>query len=863
MLASTVIADQDPNMLRVVVPLVGILAISASAAAQKVDVQHFHPTTTLQGLTTVKAAPGEAAGDYTAGALFSFGHDYLVVRDASGKRVGSLVGDRLDLMVTGNLGLTVDWDSLAIIQGLDVGITLPFVLIQTSDASSNNQGIGLNNKGQTGGMGDPRLQIRVTILTAEQIGVDVAVLPIISFPLSTGGSYLGDKSVAFTPEVAVSRKISAVLLAANFGYRVRPNFRAAQIDINDQLVWRAGLGVDLGELGLAENSVLALEAFGLAKAERPFRNAKQTPVEAMVTGRYRWQDTVITAGFGWGVNSGYGTPAYRLIAGLAFAPRVFDRDGDGIDDEADACPEQPEDGDRFEDEDGCPDPDNDKDGVTDRDDQCPLAPEDQDEFEDTDGCPDADNDADGIPDTRDKCPNDAEDVDQFEDADGCPDVDNDGDKILDTDDRCPTLPEDYNDNEDDDGCPDAADDNDGDGIANMSDQCPDDPEDLDGFEDDNGCPDPDNDQDGVPDSDDACSTEPEDKDGFLDEDGCPEDDNDGDGIWDQADRCPNEPEVINGIDDQDGCPDEGAQLVELRGARIEIREKVYFGSGRAVIEQRSHNLLAQVAAILGNHQEIRKLRIEGHTDSAGQEAYNLQLSRLRTESVKQYLMTQGIVDERLEAVGLGETKPIASNKSRRGREMNRRVEFVIVESEPPELASPNEGDLKAPTETPSENGSGTMLPAAPPPPPPAPAAPETDGTLPSDEAASADVVADPNTVLHQLPHPQSLRQLSATLWKTEVHADLLAERNGDAGGPDAELAEGTVVRIPRTMSYTVRKGDTLGGIAKTLLGKVQLYKAIAEASKDVLPDASKMDVGMVLTIPLVHPAVEKALNIKE
>ena len=105
------------------------------------------------------------------------------------------------------------------------------------------------------------------------------------------------------------------------------------------------------------------------------------------------------------------------------APRASDgdRDGDGIPDSKDKCPDDPEDRDGFQDEDGCPDPDNDKDGIPDKMDQCPNDPEDKDGFEDQDGCPDPDNDHDGIPDVTDKCPNEPETFNGFEDEDGCPD----------------------------------------------------------------------------------------------------------------------------------------------------------------------------------------------------------------------------------------------------------------------------------------------------------------------------------------------------------------------------------------------------------------------------------------------------------
>ena len=146
---------------------------------------------------------------------------------------------------------------------------------------------------------------------------------------------------------------------------------------------------------------------------------------------------------------------YTVLIGISVAPfGPRDSDGDGIIDEFDACPDEGEDFDGFEDDDGCPEYDNDFDGIPDLEDTCPLGAEDYDGFADSDGCPDPDNDLDGILDINDDCPDEAEDKDGFLDEDGCPDIDNDGDGILDVDDECPNKPETLNGFEDQDGCPD-------------------------------------------------------------------------------------------------------------------------------------------------------------------------------------------------------------------------------------------------------------------------------------------------------------------------------------------------------------------------------------------------------------------------
>ncbi|MCK6547294.1 hypothetical protein L6R52_15695 [Myxococcota bacterium] len=95
-----------------------------------------------------------------------------------------------------------------------------------------------------------------------------------------------------------------------------------------------------------------------------------------------------------------------------------DRDGDGIVDDDDACPDEP----GLADQRGCPPPrDADGDGLVDASDACAREPEDKDGYQDDDGCPDPDNDADGITDAMDRCPGQPETVNGVDDGDGCPD----------------------------------------------------------------------------------------------------------------------------------------------------------------------------------------------------------------------------------------------------------------------------------------------------------------------------------------------------------------------------------------------------------------------------------------------------------
>jgi OmpA-OmpF porin, OOP family len=255
----------------------------------------------------------------------------------------------------------------------------------------------------------------------------------------------------------------------------------------------------------------------------------------------------------------------------------------------------------------------------------------------TDKGPPGDKDGDGITDDIDKCPNEPEDKDGFQDEDGCPDLDNDGD-----------------------------------GIPDKTDKCPNDPEDKDGFEDEDGCPDLDNDKDGLSDKVDQCPNDPEDKDGFEDDDGCPDPDNDKDGFLDKDDKCPNEPGVA-----PDGCPKK-YNLVVVTEKKIELKQTVFFDFNKASIKSVSFALLNDVAQAMADNPKI-KVEIGGHTDSIGDDNFNLKLSQKRAESVKTYLIKRGIDSNRMDPKGFGENVPIADNRTEAGRAQNRRVEFLITE----------------------------------------------------------------------------------------------------------------------------------------------------------------------------------------
>ncbi len=455
------------------------LVVGASASfAQTFDVQQFRPAPSQQtnyfGLHSARIL---GPGEFEIGLVTNYADDPLVVSE-DGERVGAIVSRQLVADLLGAVGI-VDW--------LELGIDVPIVLLQEGDAID---GI-VAADGDQGGAGVGSIRLIPTLALVDLDTADSPGGPALSLttdvllPTGREEDWQGE-GVRVAPQLVLDYAIAdGPRFSGALGVMVRPGAEVENLDVDDTLTW--GFGADI-PVGAAQAVHLIGELTGGVALGAAQRSSEERPVELLVGGRYFTDSGVmVELGGGTGVVNGFGAPDWRILAGISYARRGDpDRDGDGIPNDEDTCPDDPEDFDGFEDIEGCPDPDNDQDTILDIHDTCPNDPEDFDGFRDDDGCPDPDNDQDGILDVSDLCPDDPEDFDEFEDANGCPDPDNDQDGILDVDDTCPNDPEDFDGFEDDDGCPDR--DNDQDGLQDPADTCPNDPEDFDGFEDDDGCP---------------------------------------------------------------------------------------------------------------------------------------------------------------------------------------------------------------------------------------------------------------------------------------------------------------------------------------------------------------------------------------
>jgi outer membrane protein OmpA-like peptidoglycan-associated protein len=279
----------------------------------------------------------------------------------------------------------------------------------------------------------------------------------------------------------------------------------------------------------------------------------------------------------------------------------------------------------------------------------------------------ADDDGDKVGNNKDKCPDTPHGA--VVDKNGCP-ADADGDGVFDGIDQCANTPRGAR--PDSRGCPQ---DGDGDGVYDGVDQCANTPKGA--RVDTRGCP-QDADGDGVSDGVDECSNTP--TGATVDSRGCPSD-GDGDAVYDGIDRCPDTPRDARV--DRVGCPIEYSEreteLLETGMLRI---HNVNFDTGKWTIKPDSHARLDEIGNILVKWPQLQ-VEIGGHTDSRGGDAFNQTLSENRARAIQEYLSSKfpALQSSQLTAKGYGESQPLESNDSAKGRAQNRRVEFKVLNRE--------------------------------------------------------------------------------------------------------------------------------------------------------------------------------------
>ncbi len=558
----------------------------AGGDAPSLDLRGFRPPTDAASGLYLEPAATPDTGEFTAAAWMSYAYRPITLKDPT---TGARAFEVLSHQLTTDLTLSVGFG-----KRLALGLDLPMLVYQAGDTQTpaSRQVTGDLTLPKHG-LGDLAIVGKLTLIRptgGEFGGFALALHERLTAPTGDDASFLGEGAATSETRLLAEYRLVVLAVHAAAGLKLRAQherFGCGATPIaadgtdpcatrfGNEVPWGLGLSMRPQALGIDPKGrwTWYLETHGHLPAGpvAPFQSAKLSDAQLGVGARFAVRDVSVLGGVEAGLLGGVGVAPVRGLLSVAWAPRVHDADGDGIEDDVDKCKELPEDKDGFQDDDGCPDADNDDDGVPDADDKCVNVPEDEDGFEDEDGCPDLDNDRDGIPDAEDACPNEPGARSADPKRSGC-----------------------------------ALHDRDSDGIDDQLDKCPELPEDKDGFEDEDGCPDPDDDGDGIPDADDAC---PRDKGVPAEnpkESGCPDPDPDRDTFQGAEDKCPTEAETWNGIDDGDGCPDgddkkKGKPLVVVAqkkdGPVVELSAPVKF-VGASEIDPASAPLLRALSVEL-------------------------------------------------------------------------------------------------------------------------------------------------------------------------------------------------------------------------------------------------------------------------
>lgn len=452
------------GLLAAVLLPASVLAQSTARPSQGIDVQQFKPGPGGLDVLGVQSPRVGRHLDWNLGLSFTYARSPLsLVRPGTDAFVSAIVKNQTTVDLMG---------SVALFDRFELGVAVPFV--SQSSASTDPVPAVLGGGVHGEGPGDLRLVPKVH-LRALNNGLHLGAAMPVLLPTSGGKAFMGRRLVAVFPRLLGEwSRDSGVRVLAHVGINVQSQERFYNLKVSHELAYGLGAEVPFN----VETHALAVEATLVGARGLTEANAEERPLELLAAVKYRFLDSLaVRLGVGTGLSHGYGTPRFRMVAGLTWteneesaaarrerAPssersedpeddegfqRGFERsfqdgfrsgfrderpdldpDGDGLKGASDRCPEQPETPNGFEDGDGCPDElprpkrvDADGDGILDAEDRCPQFPEDKDGFEDADGCSDPDNDQDGVQDPRDRCPSEPETLNGFQDADGCPDSD--------------------------------------------------------------------------------------------------------------------------------------------------------------------------------------------------------------------------------------------------------------------------------------------------------------------------------------------------------------------------------------------------------------------------------------------------------
>lgn len=596
-----------------------IFAISAAtpeARAQQQNegfaVNRFEPSERGSHWFVLESLDFRGTARPALGVVADYQYRPLAIYDRNGELRSQVVGHMLTTHVGG---------SLVLAETLRIAVNMPFVPYVEGE-QGRLDGVTYAPPARENTFGDLRFGLDLKLFGEGEGPVSAAIGAQAWVPTGDQASYTSDRTFRGAPRLLIAGSPGIFTYALKGGVMIRGEDARpfANSPVGHEFIFGASAGFRVADRRL----VFGPEAYGSTTLTEQTFKTRSTPLEAIFGVRYMCSCGLrFGAGGGMGLTRGYGSPAARVLGVVEWAPEIAeDRDGDGIADRDDACPDTRGVASADPEKNGCPAPPP----------PPPAKPKDRDK--------------DGIVDAEDACPDVAGVKTDDARTNGC--ADKDGDGIYDPLDACVDEP----------------------GIASEDPKL-------------NGCPDPDRDKDGVANAEDACPDVAGIKTSDPKTNGCPDTDRDKDGIANDDDACPDEPGKPDPDPKRNGCP---KAFVSQGQIKILDQVKFKTGSAQIQPGRDSEEVLQAVLKVLTDHPEITKVRIEGHTDNTGTAKTNTKLSAARAASVVAWLVKHGIAKERLTSKGFGPDRPLDSNATEAGRRNNRRVEFHIESAsaqEPP------------------------------------------------------------------------------------------------------------------------------------------------------------------------------------
>ena len=745
LLVATAAFGTRRRKVRIQAPLVVLGLLVLPTAARAVDalyLRRFGPTPVLSPYLSMDGTHTLGDGGAGLSALGSFERRPAIF-EKKGERTIDIISDRYAT----DLALTYGF-----LPRVDFGIDVPIIV---SQAGRGPEGAGLTSFA----VGDPALGLKFELVDKMKNPIGLALIGTASLPLGNKEALAGEENSTMGGRLALEiPQGNHSDLAFNAGYRARQITRVEELILNDELT--AGLGLTTR---LHNRVQVMAELNAATPAGSPFSSVSATPVDGNGALRIRlWDGLQLVLGGGAGLVPGYGAPAWRAFAGFEAAPRRHDWDADQVADGDDDCVDMP----GLISEHGCPGkaaiaakpvptsrpaikPMDDADGdfVKDEVDQCPFLAEDLDRFQDGDGCPDPDNDLDMIADAYDGDPMGPEDWDGFEDDDGIEDPDNDRDGVADLEDKCPNEAA-----ETENGCPGgkravAQSGGGGHGTASGPDPGADGPLLLGDtlhpaqpivfeFAEPTLTPSGETQVEGLAEFIKAHPEQGKIEVGVhVDSLG-----NRRWKVWLSQARAESvvsalkahgvsaERLVARGYGFDVPVADDGTPQGRLLNRRVELRlmdksaanetlppvmtgqvsspegqrgpvvrpdAPIKFVPKTASLAPESWEAVQSLVKALKAHPEWKRVEVDVHTDGRGDRARKFHLSQERAETVRRALVAAGIEERRLQARGFGALVPVATDDTAEGRAQNRRVELTVLggpaKAAPAEHAPSEEG----------------------------------------------------------------------------------------------------------------------------------------------------------------------------